>query len=256
MSQPGRHGAHDSDQSAGTPDDDHLLVRPYVASSGGPSGPTASATPAWPQSGPPLWSPDSAQSRHTVPAPAPAPASASRGVSRRGGGRGAVVGTLLALAAAGGIVLLLTGSDEEPPPRSERPLELSVPVLPARSPGAGEEPGPDASARSGTPSAKPGGSASPTAPSPAATQGAKATPSPSASAARLSVPAATLTMGDRGPEVRALQELLYGQGFTYVSITGVYDGQTKRGVSQLQRDRDIKGDPPGVYGPATQAALD
>ncbi|WP_326586471.1 peptidoglycan-binding domain-containing protein [Streptomyces sp. NBC_01294] len=63
-------------------------------------------------------------------------------------------------------------------------------------------------------------------------------------------------MGDSGPEVRSLQEMLYGQGFTYVSVTGVYDAQTKRGVSQLQRDRSIKGDPPGVYGPATRAAME
>lgn len=56
--------------------------------------------------------------------------------------------------------------------------------------------------------------------------------------------------------MRALQERLYGQGFTYVSPTGVYDDQTRRGVAQLQRDRDIKGDPKGVYGPATRAAFD
>ena len=62
-------------------------------------------------------------------------------------------------------------------------------------------------------------------------------------------------MGDSGPEVRALQERLHGQGFTYVSVTGEYDSQTKRGVAQLQRDRDIKGDQPGVYGPATRAAF-
>ncbi|MFD8984403.1 peptidoglycan-binding protein [Streptomyces sp. NPDC059564] len=68
-------------------------------------------------------------------------------------------------------------------------------------------------------------------------------------------PSGTLRPGDRGPEVRALQERLYGQGFTYVSPTGVYDNQTRRGVAQLQRDRDIKGDPNGVYGPATRAAF-
>ncbi|MGR4879634.1 peptidoglycan-binding protein [Streptomyces sp. LARHCF249] len=247
MSQPGRHHAHASDESAGGPDD-HLLVRPYVASSGGPS--RSTATPAWPQSGP---FPFPGPSPRTAPAASAAPAPAPRGAGRRGGGRAAAVGSLLALAAAGGVVLLLTGSDEDPPPRSGRPPELSVPVLPARSPGAGE-PGPDASARSGAPSAKASGSASPTASAPAAGQSTKP-PAPSTPAARLSVPAATLRMGDRGPEVRALQELLYGQGFTYVSVTGVYDGQTKRGVSQLQRDRDIKGDPAGVYGPATQAAL-
>ncbi|MET8755833.1 peptidoglycan-binding domain-containing protein, partial [Streptomyces sp. NPDC004667] len=53
--------------------------------------------------------------------------------------------------------------------------------------------------------------------------------------------------GHRGPRD--------GQGFTYVSQTGVYDEQTRRGVAQLQRDRDIKGDPRGIYGPATRAAF-
>ncbi|MEU9143358.1 peptidoglycan-binding domain-containing protein [Streptomyces sp. NPDC048349] len=249
MSQPGRHRAHASDESAGGPDD-HLFVRPYVASPGAPS--RSSATPAWPHSGPLLF-PDPEPSPRPAPSAAAA-APASRGAGRRGGGPAATVATLLGLAAAGGIVLVLTGSEPEPPPRSGRPPELSVPVLPARSPGAGE-PGPDASGRSAAPSAKASASASPGASTPAAGQSSKP-PSPSAAAGRLSVPAATLRMGDRGPEVRALQELLFGQGFTYVSVTGVYDGQTKRGVSQLQRDRDIKGDPAGVYGPATQAALD
>ncbi|MEU6760848.1 peptidoglycan-binding protein, partial [Streptomyces sp. NPDC046685] len=152
--------------------------------------------------------------------------------------------TLLGLAAVGALVPLL--SDPEPEPdRPERATGLSVPALPARSPGAGEEPTPRASVRSGTPSASPTASGTPATPS----------PKPSTPAARPSAAFTTLRMGDRGPEVRALQEMLYAQGFTYVSVTGVYDSQTKRGVSQLQRDRSIKGDPPGVYGPATQAAL-
>ncbi|MEU9256478.1 peptidoglycan-binding protein [Streptomyces sp. NPDC048270] len=259
MSQPGRPGAHASDESAGIPDDHHPLVRPYVASPGGPF--RSAGSPAWLQTGP-LSFPGPAPSRAAAaaPAPDPAPAPAAEPAPpgarrRRGGGPAVVIGTLLALAVAGGIVLLPGGSAPQPPPRSERAPELSVPVLPARSPGADGEPDPEASAPSGAPSAKAGGSASPGAPTPAAGPSPKATPSPSAPAAEPSGPPGTLRMGDRGPEVRALQELLFGQGFTYVSITGVYDGQTKRGVSQLQRDRGIKGDPQGVYGPATRAAL-
>ncbi|MEU3061468.1 peptidoglycan-binding domain-containing protein [Streptomyces subrutilus] len=61
--------------------------------------------------------------------------------------------------------------------------------------------------------------------------------------------------GDGGAEVRALQERLHGQGFTYVSVTGVYDDRTRRGMAQFQSDRGVTGDPGGVYGPATRAAF-
>ncbi|MFZ3467523.1 peptidoglycan-binding protein [Streptomyces sp. 4.24] len=63
----------------------------------------------------------------------------------------------------------------------------------------------------------------------------------------------TLRPGDRGPEVRTLQQRLYGQGFTYVEVNGVYDDQTRRGVAQLQSDRGLTGDPSGIYGPHTRA---
>ncbi|MGP3683885.1 peptidoglycan-binding protein [Streptomyces sp. IBSNAI002] len=264
MSQPGRPRAHDSDESAGIPDDHHPLVRPYFASTGGPSRPTE--PPSWMQTGP-LSFPGPAPSRAAAPAPAPEPApepaaepASPTAGGRRGGGRAVAAGVLFALALAGAMVLLPGDPGPVTPPRSERAPELSVPVLPARSPGADGEPGPEAGATAtaptGAPSARAGGSASPGASAQTAAPGPEATPAPSApQAAGSSGPPGTLRMGDRGPEVRALQELLFGQGFTYVSITGVYDGQTRRGVSQLQRDRDIKGDPQGVYGPATRAAL-
>nr|MDT0518885.1 peptidoglycan-binding domain-containing protein [Streptomyces sp. DSM 41633] len=249
------------DESGLVPDD-HLLVRPYVAPSGRPPRSTA---PAWPQTGP-LAFPGPASGPHVGPdeAPAPAPAPAlvpARGAVRRAadsgsrsGGRSRLplaVGILLALAGVGALVPLLSGPEPEPP-RAGPPPELSLPALPARSPGADVTAGPrpTASARSGAPSATPT-----TEPPTTASEGADRTPSPSASPPRPSDAYVTLRMGDKGPEVRALQEMLYGQGFTYVSVTGVYDGQTKRGVSQLQRDRSIKGDPQGVYGPATQAAM-
>ena len=65
----------------------------------------------------------------------------------------------------------------------------------------------------------------------------------------------TLRAGDRGPAVAQLQRLLFAQGFTYVTVDGDYDAATVRGVAQLQQDRDLTGDPSGVYGPATRAAL-
>ncbi|MGW6686322.1 peptidoglycan-binding protein [Streptomyces sp. NPDC054961] len=273
----------DLDES-GTVPDDRLLVRPYVAPSVQPEGPTALA---WPQTGPvsvaaQLATP-SAGSEPPAPAPPPllpraAPAFASASAvptgspsgspsgPRSGGGRRAEGGSrlpfvalaLLALSAAGVLAWLLHEPDEEPP-RAVAPPGLSVPVLPARSPGAGEEPTPSAGSAASTRSAGTASAQATTAPP------ASGTPSGAGRNAKSSAPSGgpqpssdgsgTLRPGDRGPEVRALQERLYGQGFTYVSLTGVYDEQTRRGVTQLQQDRSIKGDPPGVYGPATRAAF-
>ncbi|MFD9406026.1 peptidoglycan-binding protein [Streptomyces sp. NPDC059989] len=259
--------SHDSDESGIVPDD-RLLVRPYVAPSGRP--PQQAATgPAWPQSGPVSY-PGPAPDREPARAAAPAAAAPAVGAGAGGGdlgrparGRGgrriapALVITLGVLAAAGVLVFLLNGPDPQPPSRSVQRPDLSVPVLPARSPdGAGESGSAPPSAKAATgpaASGSPGASASP---APAGSQGAKPTPTPSASSAQPSAAAAgTLRPGDRGPEVSDLQERLYGQGFTYVSVTGVYDGQTRRGVAQLQSDRGITGDPKGVYGPATRAAF-
>ncbi|GGS12827.1 hypothetical protein Snoj_38030 [Streptomyces nojiriensis] len=252
----------DPDENGIVPDD-HLLVRPYIAPSGPPP---PSAAPAWPQTGP-LAFPGPAHVREpgapaAVRASAPAHGSAPVPAAGRRADRGRrsrlpfAVLTLLALTAVGALVLLLSGPDPQPP-RAGAPAELSVPMLRARggdSTAGADAPRPTATAMSPSASA----SAVPTPsrePGPSASQGPKPPSSPSASVPSPPSSSGTLRMGDSGPEVRALQELLHGQGFTYVSVTGFYDNQTKRGVGQLQRDRSIKGDPPGVYGPATQAAM-
>ncbi|WP_051696284.1 peptidoglycan-binding domain-containing protein [Streptomyces sp. NRRL S-244] len=243
--------SHHSDESAGAPDD-RLFVRPYVAPSGRPSRAT---TPAWPHTGPvPVSFRAPEPRRDDDPEPA--------GSGRERGSRVPLVASALfalALAAAGGTVFLLSGPDPEPR-RAVKAPELSVPVLPARSPGAGADagPSPEGSVRASAPSAAASASApgpGPGAAGPSAGQTSKPAPPGVPSGPPSSGASGTLRMGDRGPEVRALQERLYEQGFTYVSVTGEYDSQTKRGVAQLQRDRDIKGDQPGVYGPATRAAF-
>lgn len=267
--------------------DDHLLVRPYVARSGRPAGP---AGPAWPQTGPVTF-PGPAPRIRTDPgrgpapdptaAPAPAAGTGTRAASgtgtasgsgtasgygsgrspgsgrERGGRRPAALVALLALlalAAAGGLVLLLGGPDPEPA-RAVPPPGLSVPVLPLRSPGAAAEDPATGAVPEAAPSTRatqaPTGAASP---GPSGSRDPK--PPPSASAAVPPADDGTLRPGDRGGEVRALQERLHGQGFTYVTVNGVYDDRTRRGVAQLQSDRSIKGDPTGVYGPATRAAFD
>ncbi|WP_371614470.1 peptidoglycan-binding protein [Streptomyces sp. NBC_00454] len=175
---------------------------------------------------------------------------------KQGGSQLAVsVLALLALAVAGALTLLLGGTEEEPPRAVTRP-DLSVPVLPARSPGAGEEPAPTGEPGGPTGTGNPSRSATaPPAPGPGA--GASREPEQSGSTGASPPPAGagTLRPGDSGPEVRTLQGRLYAQGFTYVSVTGVYDEQTRRGVTQLQQNRSIKGDPQGVYGPNTRAAF-
>ncbi|MFD9455954.1 peptidoglycan-binding protein [Streptomyces sp. NPDC059985] len=247
--------SHHTEESGVAPDD-RLLVRPYVTP---PANPAPATTPAWPLG------PKAVPVRAPAPASAPA-AQASPVDGRRGNRRPLMVLALLALAAAGTLVVLLRSPEPEPA-RAVAPPELSVPVLPARSPGADGTTDPHAptgtapsGSASGTPTAAspttPTGSTTATLPAPPPTPTPTPPRTPPATAAKPS-PATpgTLRPGDRGPEVRDLQERLHGQGFTYVSTTGVYDEQTERGVAQLQRDRSIKGDPHGIYGPATRAAF-
>ncbi|MBY8878768.1 peptidoglycan-binding domain-containing protein [Actinacidiphila acidipaludis] len=121
-------------------------------------------------------------------------------------------------------------------------------------------------ARKGPPSASAGAPRHPTAgprgshgaPPPAVTTTSSprtASGVPTASSASPTAGPRTLRSGDGGPDVRDLQQLLFQQGFTYVSVSGVYDEPTVRGVTQLQEDRGLTCDPPGVYGPCTRAAL-
>lgn len=256
----------DQDESGLVPDDDRLLVRPYVA----PSGPLpGSAAPVWPEESGRMTVPTRFGPPAEVPGPSPVPVWESDPAQQaappagpagdRRGSRLPFLGlALLALGAAGALAFLLHSPDREPP-RAVAPPGLSVPVLPARSPGAGEEP---------TPAVESVRPPAPATPSATAPTGAVQTPAgPSASTSRDPKPTGptdrrptpggggTLSPGDRGAKVRALQERLHAQGFTYVSVTGVYDEQTRRGVLQLQQNRSIEGDPPGVYGPATRAAF-
>ncbi|MET9700461.1 peptidoglycan-binding protein [Streptomyces sp. NPDC006529] len=271
--------------------DDRLLVRPYVAPGGRPGrrpAPRRTGDPLWPQHDPaavpldrgtagdltpgdgtaaaPAFAPDRAPGMR--PLPGAALPYVPPGGSARSGTPGAARrerGTRNALLALGLLALLTTGtlltllhSPPEDPPSPVGPPGVSAPGLLARSPGAGEPAAsptrsvrPSASAPSaGTGSAAPAPSRSahPVAP-------ASATPTPNPAASE-SAGDGTLRPGDSGAAVRALQERLFGQGFTYVSATGVYDNRTRRGVAQFQRDRGLTGDPMGVYGPRTRAALE
>jgi hypothetical protein len=90
---------------------------------------------------------------------------------------------------------------------------------------------------------------SPTQPTPTQTTPTPApTPTPSTPA--------TLSLGATGSDVSDLQTRLDRLFWpTWVPVTGVYDNQTVTGVTYIQQLLHVVGDPPGVYGPATRAAL-
>lgn len=262
--------SHAFPESRSVPDD-HLLVRPYVAPSSPPAdaahpaGPVRATGPAWPQTGPVTFPGPIPGVRPAAPEPASGPASRKATAPGTGPDRGgrlpaSLLGllALFALAAAGGLVLLLSGPDPEPA-RAVPPPGLPVPVLPQRDPDATADepavPAPETSPAPATPAPAGAGSA-PESASPGPTGSSARKPPPSASPTPPPAADGTLRPGDRGPEVRALQERLHGQGFTYVTVNGVYDDRTRRGVAQLQSDRGIEGDPEGTYGPATRSAFD
>ncbi|MFD7624966.1 peptidoglycan-binding protein [Streptomyces sp. NPDC059851] len=241
---------------------DPAFVPAHPDPAGGPSQaapPDWSGAGPWPEFGASVAPFDTPGSAYGDPGAAAAPAPSNGRSGRRRGPHGNpdgrpqdrgsrlpwVVGGLLLLGAAGALVLWPGGSDPEAEQSVRRP-DLSIPVLPGSNHGAGDTSPTPSGQGATTPSTSPGPSASPS---------DKPSASPSASGPTLPGPGGTLRMGDRGPEVTALQQRLYEQGFTYVNVSGVYDGQTKRGVAQLQRDRDVQGDPTGVYGPATRASL-
>lgn len=62
-----------------------------------------------------------------------------------------------------------------------------------------------------------------------------------------------LRFGDRGFQVRRLQEKLSDRGYNPGSIDGVYGGQTQNAVREFQRQNDLYDD--GVAGRATLVAL-
>ncbi|MEU3981678.1 peptidoglycan-binding domain-containing protein [Streptomyces sp. NPDC026672] len=182
----------------------------------------------------------------------------------------AVTGAAVATVAVAGVASGLF-SYESPARDGAAPQELreSVPDATTTPPTA-----PATSAT--TPSASPTASATdPTAdPTPSATPSAtesSAPPSPTASATARpsgtttsSTPAAppppaadpVLRRGDQGPEVMDLQRRLREAGAMFGRPSGTFDKRTEDAVRTYQWTRGVKGDEPGVYGPATRARLE
>lgn len=65
-----------------------------------------------------------------------------------------------------------------------------------------------------------------------------------------------LRPGDDGPEVEELQRRLRQRLFYLGTADGTYDDDVEAAVSTYQTARNITGDPKGVYGKATRAALE
>ncbi|WP_161791341.1 peptidoglycan-binding domain-containing protein, partial [Streptacidiphilus jiangxiensis] len=189
--------------------------------------------------------------RDLPPVPASADGRGAQREARRGRRRSAALTAALVLAAVAAVGVLVVATSDGRTPSAGGTPQAARAALPTTG-GAGTS----------APATRPRGSASPGAAhshAPAVPTSAAASVPASATPAASASPAATdgtLRPGDSGPAVARLQQLLFQQGFTYVSVTGVYDTATTRGVTQLQQDRGITGDPAGVYGPASRAALD
>ena len=65
-----------------------------------------------------------------------------------------------------------------------------------------------------------------------------------------------LRTGDSGSDVADLQVRLDRLiAPTWIAVTGVYDPRTADAVTYVQHLLNVVGDPPGVFGPHTYAAL-
>jgi len=68
-------------------------------------------------------------------------------------------------------------------------------------------------------------------------------------------PGGALQPGAQGPAVAQLQQDLAALRFYGGPVTGQYDEPTRAAVQNFQARAGVNGDPPGVAGPATLAAL-
>ncbi|GAA0701463.1 hypothetical protein GCM10010193_65390 [Kitasatospora atroaurantiaca] len=123
----------------------------------------------------------------------------------------------------------------------------SASASPSRSRTAGKTPTSQAPTTELSPSA---------APSTATTSAKPSTSAPSTSASASAAPR-TLKYKDKGADVLAMQEKLAEVlCWMYVPTSGTFDRRTEDAVSYFQSIQGVQGDPDGVYGPSTRAALE
>ncbi|MFI0901178.1 peptidoglycan-binding protein [Streptomyces sp. NPDC020983] len=216
---------------------------------------------------------------HASPAPQDAhePAAGAAHGRHRRRRRGIVVAAAAVAAsalAAGAVAVTGSVTGEEsggakalPEPSAATP---DVTLPPGAAPGAVTEPvavthhPPMRATTSPSPRITPKASATPTTTAPAAavtsappTATATAPTTPPQSTPPTTAPSDgdTLQLGASGPEVRDLQRRLT-QVWVYAGpVNGTYDQATQRAVATFQIWYGVRGDPAGVYGPATRAAL-
>ncbi|MFE2927892.1 peptidoglycan-binding domain-containing protein [Streptomyces goshikiensis] len=137
------------------------------------------------------------------------------------------------------------------PPGTRGPAEAQPTAPSARTGPAGQRRSPVPSA---SPPASPGVSAVPSGPPSApAQEGPGTVPSPGTPSATPAAP--TLGRHDTGPEVVELQRRLAQLGAWSLPQRGRYDGHVQEAVSRFQARHGVRGDLPGVYGPATRKVL-
>ncbi|MET8749095.1 peptidoglycan-binding domain-containing protein [Streptomyces sp. NPDC004667] len=231
-----------------------------------PAGPPAAPEPHTPAYGIPVPAPAEQTMQLSPVAPHPRRAGSAR--------RNRLLVPLIAgggVLAVGAVALSLgvfTGSGKgdavllDPGPSA--PAISVAPVGPSDGP-TGETPSPSASASPSTStSASRSASPSASAASPTASRSSSAAPAPSATTGRPVAPTTpspaakpvTLRSGDSGPEVEKLQRLLADQGLYRGRFDGRYGRSVERAVDDFQFYNDVRGDPSGVYGPATRRALE
>ncbi|WP_431966279.1 peptidoglycan-binding domain-containing protein [Actinacidiphila sp. bgisy160] len=211
--------------------------------------------------------PVAAASRELAPYPSPAVSRRRAGAHRRrrgalvaGAGIGAVglaVGAVFLTAQLTGIPDRTEAAPDqgasEPAvelPTSARPSSsASRPASPSVTPStlASASASASASATTGTPTP------SATASQPTASAGGQVSQPPSS--APPAAPA-TLRRGDTGPAVVDLQNRLKAVRLYYGPSNGDYDRKVGDAVARFQFFYGVKGDPQGVYGPNTRAALE
>jgi len=144
---------------------------------------------------------------------------------------------------------------QAPTSHSARPS----PSAPVSTQGAPVAPTTQAATRSAAP--PPTRTSAPPSAGPTATASATAptspTASPTASTGSGSGSSAdeTLSLGDSGPAVVTLQQDLADIWDQYLPANGVYNRRTELDVATFQQMYGVQGDPMGVYGPNTRAAM-